>query len=231
LDSIFITALNHYIFGEYEMRRLLIPCLLALSCFANTAFAKMVSDAPYYPAWHDTATWQMLGSNNNVDDGVWWSTDGGSSWGHDGLLVGDSVTFRFDMWTSGFGNHNYNQIKAWVDWNQDFYFDNNSETVIEDRAFFTPLDDSLSYLATPKVETFITDAFSITDAMIGDLWIRARVQCNEVPFGHMTPYGGLWQGEVEDWKLSVSDVPEPSSIMLMSLGVLGLFGARARKSQ
>jgi hypothetical protein len=197
----------------------------------NSAFASMVSDVPepYEDAWHDTAQWQQVGNDNLVDDGVWWSVDGGATWGHNGLTVGDEVTFRFDLWTSGSGRHDYNQLKAWVDWNQDFDWANDSsEIVLEERVFQRPNNPH----PVPGISTLVSSAYLITEDMIGDLWLRARAQCNHVPFGTMTPYDGLWQGEVEDWKLTVNaaDVPEPQAILLLGVGLLGLLGARMRRA-
>jgi hypothetical protein len=211
------------------MKKLLKYIFIASLWMAGNASAKMIGDAPapYGAAWHDTDEWQRLGNDNTEDDGVWWSINGGS-WGHDDLTVGDQVSFRFDLWTSGTGRHNYNQVKAWVDWNQNYAWTNDlSEIVLEERVFRNPDYD------VPASTSILTSAsFLITDDMIGDLWLRGRAQCNHVPFGSMTPYGNLWQGEVEDWRLTVNatNVPEPSSILLIGAGLLGLIGVRNRRA-
>jgi hypothetical protein len=211
------------------MRKQLLLVFTLSFWMVNSVFASMVSDAPapYGKAWHETAEWQKLGSDHMTDDGVWWSIDNGATWGHDELTVGDAVVFRFDLWTSGTGVHDYNQVKAWVDWDQDYAWANdNSEVVLEQRVFQMPSNPNP--VASTSVLT--SAAYFVTEDMIGDLWLRARAQCNHVPFGSMTPYGGLWQGEVEDWRLIVhaADVPEPESILLMGLGLLGLIGVRIR---
>jgi hypothetical protein len=218
------------------MKNLMKSVFFAAFWMVGSASASMISDAPapYGSASHTTAEWQQLGNDNTRDDGVWWSIDGGSSWGHEELTVGDQVSFRFDLWISGTGVHNYNQVKAWVDWNQDFVWANDkSEIVLEEQVFRNPLT------VQPASTSILTSAsFLITDDMVGDLWLRARAQCNHVPFGYMTPYGELWQGEVEDWRLTVNAenvpkppvLPEPASILLLGAGLFGLIGVRNRRA-
>ena len=38
------------------------------------------------------------------------------------LILGEDVTFKFDLWQSNTGKHTYDQILSFVDWNQDGEF-------------------------------------------------------------------------------------------------------------
>ena len=239
------------------MKKLFVVLLFVSMFFMTSAncFGSMVGDAPNPPyewAGHGTAEWQRLGASNLVDDGVWWSTDGGSTWGHNDVQVGDQIKFRFALWSAGYGNHVYDQIKAWVDWDQNGNWDNNSEVIIADRFFKVATDpdgdprpdiwnishyndqvsgfnrDSYNSLHA-RTNYFVTGAMSITDQMIGGLWLRARVSCDETPFDTMGPYGWMYQGEVEDWSIPVNSVPLPASAWLLSTGIVGLIGYRRKK--
>ena len=225
------------------MRKLLLLCLYGILFLgvATNSFGLMVGDAkdPYGTASHTTAEWQMIGSSNLADDGVWWSTDGGNTWGNDAVYVGDQIKFKFALWSAGYGNHTYDQIKAWIDWNQDYFWDSDSETIIAEQHFKNPeaiIDDraddfNTEYYNDLYAETnyFYSGAYSITDQMIDGLWLRARAQCNHVPYDTMTPYGNLWQGEVEDWLITVSPVPEPATMLLLGFGLIGIAGASRKK--
>jgi len=85
-------------------------------------------------ACHDTAYWQRLGETWNSDspstaetnlatnDGVSWitSADGGTTWVENGeLTAGGLVKFQFDVTRATTGNHKYDLLKSWVDWDQD----------------------------------------------------------------------------------------------------------------
>jgi len=99
-------------------------------------------------ACHSTDRWQKLGSqwtsessndaseqNSGTNDGVSWvtSSDGGATWIQNGeLTTGGLVRFQFDVTRSTDGNHKYDQLKSWVDWNQDGSWSEN-ETIIAEK--------------------------------------------------------------------------------------------------
>ena len=187
------------------------------------------SDAPdsYGAAWHTTDGWQRLGNEWRVDDGVYWSTDGGLTWGHDTLYVGQSVQFGFDFQRTNDGVHTYDQIKAWVDWDKDSVFDNSdgSDELVYARQWWA--DYTLQNLGTYEIETiqsfFVTDTFLVPESALGTTWLRARVHCWHTPFDQTGPTGYLSQGEVEDWQLTVeaTPTPEPSTMVLLAIGMAG----------
>ena len=204
------------------------------------------SDAPYGNAWHTTDTWQKLGTNwdsepsalkidnDASDDGVWWSIDNGISWGHEGVYAGQNIILRVDMWSAGFGKHEYDQVKTWVDFNQDGIFQNDDTELVIAEQFFKPsnmiVDASLpGFIPGPSVINSYFVAVVIPENILGDLWLRARVSCWDTPFEDTTPYGHLWQGEVEDWKITVSPVPEPATVLLLGIGLIGIASAGRKK--
>ena len=77
------------------------------------------------------------------------------------------------------------------------------------------------------------------DALTGDTWLRARIVCENAiteRHGHgsstMLATGYYNQGETEDYKIKivakVVDVPEPSSLLLFAIGLLGITAARKK---
>ncbi len=232
---------------------LLVVCGFLL--FQTNAFASMISDADGYgTATHNNATWQRLGDSNTIDDGVSWSNDG-INFGHGDVFVGETITFRFDLWTAGFGNHTYDQIKTWVDFDQDKSFEND-EVLFSEQQFKVAVDPNnderalnpgdpgywnISYrndgnqanqnywngIAAKNTHYF--KEIAIDGSMVGGLWLRTRVQCNHVEWDQMTPYDNLAQGEVEDWFVNVNPVPEPTTMLLLGMGLLGLAGANRKR--
>ncbi len=218
------------------------------------ASASNAIPASYGDATHSTEKWQQLGTHEQNTDGVFWSVDG-TNWGHEAVSVGDSISFKFLMHKKQNGTHYADYLKAWVDWDQDGAFDDVEESDNDDVVMFDKRivgvqnEDHTDHLAaTDYTDVFTSESFLIDDSIIGDLFMRARMVCSadlgmRWPDGvgnypedpsydydaAFNPTGRYGQGEVEEYTIKVLPVPEPSTIALFALGLVGLAGTR-RKS-
>lgn len=245
-------------------------------------------------ACHSTDDWQNLGSKWNkestksesdlsTNDGVTWrtSTDGVNWTGYSNtgqLTSGGLVEFKFEVTRAIVGNHKYDQLESWVDWNQnggwnDRKYDGtnpNKERIItkkwwkhkdsegnnqrkrdldnvvnNDRQHDGSKNWDLSdqkgrtiYNSQDTSATFTTGEIRIPlyDALT-EIWLRARVVC-ENSLEHyadnmnLKPTGYQHQGEVEDYKLTITKaaaVPEPATLFIFGIGLLALATSRKRK--
>lgn len=213
--------------------------------------------ASYGEATHSDDQWQELayyeGSNLVSQAGVFWSTDGGTTWGQNTELhVGDNLQFRFHMHKQTVGTHYSDHLKVWLDWNLDGDFDENSTEVIayEEETLRPREDGNLGTNNVPNSPnfTYYSEVFTILDSFVDqDLWLRARVTCSESLVGWNQQFepsyqdrfssffnatGRYYQGEVEEYNLTVSrdPVPEPATMLLFGTGLAGLAGWRRRKT-
>jgi hypothetical protein len=211
------------------------------------------------PPTHSNRAWQELATYDDgsqiSDYGVFWSVDNGATWGHDtSLYVGQQVQFKYNMHKRNVGTHYADFLKSWIDWGQDGFNESADVVAFGYQELLENETGNIGSYNSPNIPdyTFFSDTFLLSEDNIGDLLIRARVTCShslaksmgygdwDEQFGiseavynaGFMPTGYLYQGEVEEWKLTVNPeaVPEPATMVLMGSALLGMIGLRRRKN-
>ncbi|MCP4254014.1 MAG: PEP-CTERM sorting domain-containing protein [Candidatus Scalindua sp.] len=217
-----------------------IICLTMIaSMWANSGDAIPLS---YGTASHTNPWWQ------NIND-VSWSIDSGAYGQTTQINTGQTIKFKIEMNKDHVGTHYADFTKAWVDWGQDGAFDS-SDTILFGKHTLLPDENgNLGSNAIPNSpsHTYTSGEHTISSALSGDLWMRVRVTCSHSLVAQdggewddqwtqeyidkyediFNPTGYYYQGEVEEYKLSV--VPEPSTVALFGIGLVGLAGAETRR--
>jgi hypothetical protein len=216
--------------------------------------------------------WNAETSQNEVDkgdNGVQWrikdengdwptKLNGKPLWSRDELQQGQTVQFQFIVQRSDEGNHEFDQLKVWVDWNGDKEFNNDamgsseSEVLFDDKWYKNEdadgqvnanTTDKVNYNTDLKTQNnsdtlrYYNKTIEIPlDAVIGDTWIRARIICENSLHAAdkrdnvFLATGYYHQGEVEDYKVKINQVPEPTTLLVFGSALFGLLLNRKKST-
>jgi hypothetical protein len=225
-----------------SLRKLL---AIGLMTVAGHSLATVSLPTNVTPKWNDIS-------------GIVWSTDNGATWGNSALTVGQSVEFKFTLHKQYDGKHYADFIKTWIDWNGDEQF-SASETLLFGAHVVNSAyraNSSASDNIVNQSFDFISSSVAITNAMLGNHFLLARVTCSEsllTTAGVSNAWDHQWdaaytsggnagynsrfsptatynQGESELVKLTVNGqkVPEPGTLALFAVGMVGLGFGRKR---
>ena len=257
IQKIFITGLTLLCVSNVSFAGTLTDCATAKdNNWGNQEFD--YGDASGYgQACHESNAWQQLGTSNvslngdnggdrsgvdNIgwteetsqnavdsgDNGVQWRVKGTDTWGNNDFAPGDTLEFKFVVTRSDDGLHDFDKLKAWIDWDNSKTFDETPSEIIIDENW----DKSNGSGDIQK--DFVTEINVPVDAIIGDTWLRARVVCEETLNNNFngtliaTGYG--YQGEVEDYKLTINHVPEPTTLLVFGSALFGLMFSRKKSA-
>ncbi len=236
---------------------LLLTSLLFIGSYGYSVGVSSI-DASYGVATHNTTKWQELATYSESDPfGVFWSVDGGSTWGREDLTVGQTVQFQFNMHKKHVGTHYADHLKAWIDWDQNGSFAETNNVLTYEEVLLPEGNRSQGGDGTTRGAnvvsgenyTFTSGSFFIDASYIGSLSLRARVTCSEsLSQGLRSSWADQWtagydyeslfsstgnlnQGEVEDWTITVNPVPDSgSTFALFGAALLGLGFLKRRKA-
>jgi hypothetical protein len=190
--------------------------------------------------------WTGEESQNSVDlgdNGVKWkvqNSDGSwpSTFNSGELTAGANVKFEFIVKRSNEGNHIFDQLKSWSDWNGNGIFEDD-EVIIDEKwqknhnrndVLSANSGNANSDLGTnnnaAQWRKYYTQIQVPSNAVIGDTWMRARVICeNSLVAANdytLSSTGYYHQGEVEDYKVAINQVPEPTTLLVFGSALIGL---------
>lgn len=242
-----------------EMKKQVLVLFVAVASLVTVyATSSYAIPSTYGNASHSTKKWQELATYDENNKrlhrrGIYWSTDGGQSWGRDSLAVGQTVQFQINVHKRTVGTHYADFMKLWIDWDQDGSFDGSDVAAFEMMELSTYEAQNLGPNKPNHPNyTFYSGEHTITDDSIGNVWLRARVVCSESLaetslgsndwsqqwlynindyYNAFAPTGHYYPGEAEHWKLTVAPVPEPATLFLFGLGLSGLMAIKNRKKQ
>jgi hypothetical protein len=203
--------------------------------------------------------WNAETTQNDVDagdNGVKWKVQNSDgtwpiNFSREELTAGANVEFFFIVKRSNEGNHKFDQLKAWNDWNGNGIFEDN-EAIIDEKWYknhdrngnlLANTSNTNSDLPTNNNADVWRKYYTVMqvpiDAVVGETWMRARIICenslttDDRDNNIFLSTGYYHQGEVEDYKVAINarpptPVPEPTTLLVFGSALIGLVLSRRK---